>query len=277
MITTVLSVIVLHHPHIDATRNLIQQLKKQYSALVVVDNSPNSHQTELAELFSPEDAYYHFPQNIGLGAAHNVGIKRAMELNCNFVAIFDQDSTIPSELIEKLIRTFDEISQIDPTIAAVGPSYIDDRTNKKNKSNFVFRHTKKKMLISSGSLLSIATLKNIGLMDEDLFIDLIDTEWCHRAYKKGYSVYKSALATMAHRVGEVQPILGGRYQITCMNPFRCYYYARNVKRLMLQRRISFLVGCYALCIYIPRVLIKALFLPNTGMYYKNLIRGFLAK
>ena len=58
------------------------------------------------------------------------------------------------------------------------------------------------LLISSGSLISVETLKVVGLMRDYYFIDYVDTEWCLRAEYLGYKNFVSAQAVMRHTIGD---------------------------------------------------------------------------
>ena len=275
MSVKLLSVIILYHPNLVSVKNLVAALHQQNSDLIVVDNSPQSHDSTLSTILNKQDQYLHFPANIGLGAGHNIAIKRAIRENYDFALIFDQDSTITERFIPNLINTFNEVSQYTKA-AAVGPSYTDQRFNntRREHSHVVKIHAQKRMIISSGALFYVAALKDVGLMDESLFIDFIDTEWCYRAQQKGYKVYQSATAIMEHHLGEMQPIFFGLYKMRYMKPLRYYYFTRNLRRLAQEGRIAPATIYSAYLRHLPAMLIKALFLKNTKAYFKNFIKGF---
>jgi rhamnosyltransferase len=274
MAAKLLSVIILYHPELGSVQELISALHAQGSAIVIVDNSRNSHQDILSTALNKDDEYHHLPQNIGLGAGHNIAIQKALKENYEFLVIFDQDSMITPGFIDALINTFREVS-LDNKVAAVGPSYTDQRFHNTRRENMhvVKTPTPKRMIISSGSLFSVAALKEVGLMDEDLFIDFIDTEWCYRAAQKGYQVYQSATAVMEHHLGEMQPIFFGLYKMRYMKPIRYYYFTRNLRRLSREKRISKATIYSGYLRHLPNMLIKALFLKNTKAYFKNFIKA----
>lgn len=273
-----LSVIILYHPNITAVQQLITELHAQGSDVVIVDNSPTSHQNALNSILTAQDEYHHFPQNIGLGAGHNIAIKRAFSENYEFLLIFDQDSSIPPGFINALLTTFKQVSAHDK-VAAVGPSYTDQRFKNTHRENIhvVSTPTAKRMIISSGSLFSVTALKDVGLMDEALFIDFIDTEWCYRAGQKGYKVYQSASAMMEHHLGEMKPVLFGLYKMRYMKPIRYYYFTRNLRRLAREHRIAKASIWSGYGRHLPSMVIKALFLPHTSNYLKNLVKGLRAQ
>jgi rhamnosyltransferase len=91
-------------------------------------------------------------------------------------------------------------------------------------------------VISSGSLVPIEVLEHVGGMEEALFIDQVDTEWCLRARSMGYRVFGVCAAVLEHRLGEgVRWFWLGRWRrVFRQKPFRYYYIFRNT--LVLFRR-----------------------------------------
>ena len=91
-------------------------------------------------------------------------------------------------------------------------------------------------MISSGCLIPLYAIDNIGEMDEDLFIDHIDTDWFLRAKSLGWQSYGVCGALMDHALGEqTLRVWWGRWRYLPLHqPFRYYYIYRN--SLLLYRR-----------------------------------------
>jgi hypothetical protein len=85
------------------------------------------------------------------------------------------------------------------------------------------------VLIASGSLLPMAVLDEVGGMEEALFIDQVDTEWCLRARGRGYRAFGVRDAVLDHRPGEgLRWIWLGRWRRLIRHPpFRYYTIFRN--------------------------------------------------
>jgi rhamnosyltransferase len=92
------------------------------------------------------------------------------------------------------------------------------------------------VLVASGMLIPLRVIETIGDMEEGLFIDQVDTEWCLRARSKGYSVFGACGAILEHRLGETAPrVWTGRWRrLPRHKPFRYYYIFRNT--IMVSRR-----------------------------------------
>jgi rhamnosyltransferase len=98
-------------------------------------------------------------------------------------------------------------------------------------------------LISSGMLVPSDTLRAVGEMEDALFIDHVDTEWCFRAKRGGYECHGVAAAHMEHELGRSRKrIWLGRWrQVPDHPPERMYYLARNT--LWLSRRDYISLAC----------------------------------
>lgn len=206
----VCAVMVCFYPDINELSSNIMSIVGQVEKLVIVDNSEKpvlsdflteEHQVNKIEWVS-------LNQNLGIGAAHNVGIKIAVEENYDGIILLDQDSNPPDNLVNALVAGVEFLKGQGIKIACIGPDIFNKITNENYKplinkgveldGNFV----EKDVLISSGKLLVANAVKDIGMMDETLFIDLVDFEWCWRAKKYGYRVFNSKDVKMGHMVGQ---------------------------------------------------------------------------
>jgi rhamnosyltransferase len=95
-------------------------------------------------------------------------------------------------------------------------------------------------LISSGCLIPVNVLCDIGMMDESLFIDYVDTEWGLRAKLHGYRLLGASGNLMRHRIGETsrRVWLGRWRQVAVHKSFRYYYIFRNCL-ILLHRPSAF--------------------------------------
>lgn len=240
--TSICAVIVTFNPDQAGLRRLMSALIPQVQQVVVVDNGSDddmaSHLAEFPVTLLP------LGENTGVAAGFNRGIAWAREHGYEKVLLFDQDSVPADDMVELLDRTMAELSAHGEKVAAVGPLARDPRTGHEvgfgRMGLFRFRYVGKMadhgvfpvdFLISSGSLIPIAVLYEIGVMDEGLFIDLVDTEWCLRSAARGFRVYGVSSAILNHGVGEkTADVRLGERQIgsfSCHGPSRHYYIFRN--------------------------------------------------
>lgn len=231
------AVIVTYHPDINNLLRLVKQLSAQNIKVIIVDNTGKDTFT-----VSENDAILiRLAENQGIAAAQNYGIQRAIDNHANYIFFFDQDSTIDPMYTEQMWQDWQQASLLSSKpIAAIGPRFIDSRHhffykiiklnakgihNKINVSN-IQSPLEVSLIISSGSLVPVSALQDIGLMKEALFIDYVDTEWCLRASAKGYAIFVSSQAVMQHAIGDkIIPLFG--FHIPVHSAFRRYFRIRN--------------------------------------------------
>lgn len=237
----VTAVIVLYNPDIETIHNQYRSLLGQISNIVYVDNGSININESLESLRNIESEILPFTiiqnmENHGLGRAQNQGIHRALENNADFILLLDHDSVIREDFTANLIKQYQLLSK-KMRIGAVGPIYINESTGEtypitKYWGPFIKRIIPTKgpveasCLISSGSLISISVLKDVGFMNEDLFVDYIDIEWSYRTRAKGYKLFAIPTAIMNHQIGDKRISFLGR-KISMHSPLRRYFLTRN--------------------------------------------------
>ncbi len=245
------AVVVTFNPERDVLLREFALLVSQVDKIWLVDNAssqsladwvgglPCAGKLELVQMSA----------NLGLGAAQNAGIQLARAAGANHVLILDQDSEPMPDMVDRLLAACDRLQFSGVPVAAVAPVYSDSATGP--ASGFVrlgWLDFKKQtalpgqevveadFVISSGSLIPVSVLDNIGPMDESLFIDHVDTEWCLRAQSKGYRLFGVPGARMVHTLGDRRTrIWFLRWRnVAYHSPFRYYYIFRN--GFLLQKR-----------------------------------------
>lgn len=170
--------------------------------------------------------------NLGLAVALNQGLQSAKEADAAYVLLLDQDSKPPVGMGQMLADELKVLQRNGQKFAAIGPTLLDRKGGGLELAQLREGQIRELTTIAtSGTIIDMAALQIIGNMQEDLFIDGIDHEWCHRARSKGYRVGASTSVTMPHDMGDDGIVLFGRYRPLHRSPFRHYYIARNTLRL----------------------------------------------
>ncbi|MCR0999094.1 glycosyltransferase family 2 protein [Serratia rubidaea] len=248
----VAAVIVSYHPELGNLRTLLQELKNQNIPSVLVDNG--SLNPEVVNQLQEIATVVRLDDNLGIARAQNIGIEQAHQIHqAELIVFFDQDSRIDDHFIAGLLHDYHQVSASNK-IAAIGPVFTDSRygfyyplikVNRFGWRNKINPQQKKNpfevsMIISSGSLIPMSALKDIGMMNETLFIDYVDTEWCLRAVAKGYKIYAATSARMSHAIGD-RAIKLLAWHIPMHSAFRRYYRLRNGLYLCKMPHIPLLV------------------------------------
>lgn len=250
---SVFSVSVTYNPDLDLLNRQIDSLTDQVHGIVMVDNG-SSNISELKDFFLTKQIgikkdfiIVYNGKNVGLGAAQNIGIKAAIESGSSDVLLLDQDSVLSNDFISNLLATRKELTDKKIKVGAIGPIYYNEVTQEMYPITRFFgpfikriKPTEKpeeaSFLIASGCFINMEVLKEVGLMNEKLFIDCIDVDWSFRARAMGYKLFASPKVMMMHTIGEKRLNVVGR-SIAVHSPFRRYYLFRNSVFMVKNRNI----------------------------------------
>jgi rhamnosyltransferase len=232
----VVAIVVTYHPDLDLLAELLSHLTLQVTEVVLIDNgSPCNLIAWNAQQHTAAAAVLALGQNRGIAVAHNAGIEWARNRQAQYVLLMDQDSIPEPDMVQQLFFAIGK--QLLP--AAVGSRYLDERQN--NPPPFIRIRgltlhrcactTENSVvpvdyLISSGCLIPMSILNQVGYMRDDLFIDYVDIEWGLRARRHGFQSYGVCSARMRHTLGEHPIKFLGKY-LPLHSPLRHYYHFRN--------------------------------------------------
>ena len=251
---SVVATVVLFDPNLALLKRLYKSLYNQVDSIVFVDNSEDENikgnmQGWLNQIVLSEITYLNLGRNYGIAYAHNRGIEIAKKSDAKFVLLLDQDSALPSDMVSDLMTVYKNLVNDGQRVATVGPSFLDEKTNELAK---IIRHRNLRVhktipnqlqsfeiadyVISSGSLIPVEVLNEVGDMDEKLFIDWVDIEWGMRAKLHGYASYVAPKVIMRHSIGDEYVNFGNK-NINLHTDFRNYFIVRNSIYLSLYSKL----------------------------------------
>lgn len=230
------AVVILYKPDSSQTYQLIESVIEQVDVLCVIDNSPEATQLNVGK---EKLHYHHFPNNVGVASAHNIGLRDLLSSGCIYGLLLDQDSQIDGDFVFRLSSLMVASKVNKRPLVAIGPRIICSFSEKLVKPR-VQREVMVyddlvcvTQIISSGMMIDLSKLSQIGLKDETLFIDGVDHEWCWRAQTHDFMVAIASKIEMVHRLGDTRSKFAGvTYKVG--SPIRLYYQFRNI--LLLARR-----------------------------------------
>ncbi|MDP5200711.1 glycosyltransferase family 2 protein [Flavobacterium sp. DG2-3] len=241
-------VIVCYNPDVDNLSRICQSLLLSKTNVILVDNTENCFIEDLSQELGVE--LICFNENHGIAKAQNIGINYAIERNADILVFFDQDSQIDDYFISHLTSPF-----IANKPMVVSPVFYDKDQgfrfpNYRLNSLGLLKEIKTlndneiysvDMIISSGSAVSREVFDIVGLMNEDYFIDYVDTEWILRCRSKNIPVFVNPKAKMIHAIGEKSIDL--RFtRLFVHGPLRSYYKVRNSFLFMKNKNVPFFMG-----------------------------------
>lgn len=251
------SIIITYQPDVDILSKLVLENISLFNYVVIVDNA-SLNSKEIVELFSHSDKVklISLDENVGIATAQNIGINSLDVDEDELIVFFDQDSSVDETFLKTLEIGYMELEEKNQSRGVIlGPSFFHRKKNfeypvvKFNKYGlrkkiFVSQFNEAvevSCIISSGMCVKKSILDVVGYMEDELFIDYVDTEWCLRAVGLGYKVFVTPKLVMQHEIG-VDNIKLLKWRIPVHSAKRRYYRIRN----------SFFLGRYK---YIPKLVV----------------------
>lgn len=247
-------VCVTYFPDLELFKESIRSLYNQVDFFIIVDNTIEESSKININFLEKYDwtqkiKIINLDNNYGIGYAQNIGIKFAIENNADYILTTDQDTIYPQRYIDTMLSIYNVYKDMYK-IAAIAPFFrninfssevykliVKDKNDKVLRLKFNTREGLKDVYsvyytISSGMIIPKNVIEEIGFMNEDLFIDWVDTEWCIRANAKGYNVLQTPKISIQHKHGYGTLNLFKNYFVT-HNYIRRYYIYRNGLYLFL--------------------------------------------
>lgn len=277
----------------------LSELAKQFAALpegvlkVVVDNASRGELVAgLADLVE-RTPHAHLVRNLsneGLPAAQNRGVEEAIRLDPSRSALLllDQDSEPEPGSVQVLLDALTSLQQAGLKVGAVGPRLVDEQTGLQHGFHQASRWRWRRVfpvpgdpplpianINGSGTLMPIAVFRTLGGLEEDLFIDHVDTEWSFRLLAAGFGLFGVPAAAFRHRMGERSMrfwLLGWRVWPTRSPQRHCCLF-RNATRLMRRRYVPRVWKCWAVVKLALTVVVTMTAGPQRRLQLLHMARG----
>ena len=259
----------------------VNELLKQTSLVVICNNSK-------------DDLIYHHPRikvlnfgdNLGLARAQTLGMTWAYEDGADFVLQMDQDSLPDPDMVKLLYESYLALLSANYNVGLIGPRDYDRYTKKLHSTSSNPASCQKGKLatgfeeivfvdstLSSGSLIPKKSFQAIGGMLDELFIDVVDFEYCWRLKANGFLIVRNNKARLAHRFGEGRKSILGIFDVPVSSPIRYYYQFRNVLYLFNRSYVPAYWKVRSLYKMINRMLFYPLILNNGKECFKYMLLG----
>jgi GT2 family glycosyltransferase len=216
-----IAVVVINFKGIDDTIECIASLSLQsYTDLTIIAVENGSHDGSVEKFKELEKKYgdklvaLYNDKNLGFDGGANTGIRWALENNCDYVALLNNDAVADKDWVNNLVTAAKKhksglttgllLREDGKTIDSSGDWYSKwglgfprsrgDKTENAPQGGFVFGAS------GGATLFSVPMLREIGIFDEDFFAYYEDNDISFRAQLAGWTVYYEPSAVAYHKL-----------------------------------------------------------------------------
>ncbi len=220
---------------IAACRSLARSAHRDFR-IIIVDNASADDSVAQIRAALPEADIIAATVNAGFAGGCNIGIRRALDLQCEYVFLLNNDAEVESQTISQLIVA----SRARDDRALLGSAVIFADTGKYqffgSKRGAVLDQSEyfsptadtgllqqdvieTDFIMGAGLFLPARVLEKTGLFDERFFLNYEETDLCHRARKLGFPSFVVPSSVVRHHAHATL----GPYRA----PMQLYFLTRN--------------------------------------------------
>lgn len=220
--------IITYFPDMELLHASVLGLLQQVESVLIVNNSEYD-----ITLDTERTVIINCGQNFGIARAQTLAMETSFSNGAEYVFQMDQDSEVPEGMVNELLKSFELLENEGYNVGLVGPLDFDKFTGHVNKARLnkgklvKGRYSLVDSTLSSGSLIPKKAYISIGGMYDDLFIDIVDHEYCWRLRASGFDVVRDNEVKLPHRIGDGKKKILGFISVGVPSPFRHYYAVRN--------------------------------------------------
>jgi GT2 family glycosyltransferase len=270
-------IVVLHWNGLDDTRECLKSLDQIHYddvRIYVVDNhSPDHAGPTLVKEYGDRYKIILNPVNLGYAGGNNVGIRNALDDNCDAVLLLNNDTIVAPDFLDHLVERL----YSDQTMGAVGPKILQYKHRERiwfaggrirwnsgirlshvgfNQTDGPIYQTPHPIDFMTGCcvLVKREAISRAGMLPEDYFLYFEDADWSVAISRADYNVWLEPKSLIWHKeVSEGKKL----------SPMKTYYLTRNYLRFGMK---------YA------NLFQKIIFIPAYTLYYgllyiKNVANG----
>jgi GT2 family glycosyltransferase len=207
--------------------------------LIVVDNASDQEIASAVTERFPTAILIQNAHNLGFAGGMNVGLRRALELGVDYILLLNNDTTVERSMIRHLVHASVAagdagivsplvLSQTSRDMVMSAGWSFDARRGHPGRPVMSGQTADGRMrgvrevIASSGEamLVSAATAREVGSLDETLYLRLEDIDWSLRMRARGRRNYVALDGRLWHAVSASS---GGDH-----SPVSAYYHTRNM-------------------------------------------------
>lgn len=230
--------VITYNPNVSEFLLNIQNIVNGINEIIIIDNN-SSNFNEIENILNDNLVKYKIIKNkinIGVGAALNQALNWAIENDYEWLLTFDQDSRCDKKFFDELFIADQEEKNVAIYYPQINVSEQDNFLKEKNNtSNNIKKNILKllkfdlEMPITSGALMNVNIIKQLGGYDSEMFIDGVDFDIDIKIHKSRYKMIKQPKAILYHKIGSPKSTSRFIFSVTASghSALRCFYMNRN--------------------------------------------------
>lgn len=260
-------IIIINYNNYQDTIECIGSLEKisykNFEILIIDNNSSNDSINKIKASFNKYETIQ-LKDNLGFAGGNNVGIKKAMEDDADFILLLNNDTIVETNFLDEMINSFYNNAK---NVGIVGPkiySYYNKQLSEDTGNIDFFKFTtnnnsynKNKNKYELGQevnfisgccmLIKKEVFDTVGFLPEEYFMYYEDTDFCTKALEKEFKILYNPKALIYHKESSST---GGKE-----SPFSIKWNNRN--RIIFMHKYKYKVSkfsflCSKLYIYVTR-------------------------
>jgi GT2 family glycosyltransferase len=219
--------------------------------IIVVDNGSSAESRERLRRELPKSVtFIQSDHNLGFAGGNNLGIRQAMELGARYILLINNDATLKSDAMRRMIETATRIDRLGilggkilvandagptPEIWSAGGWYSPLRASgylagqgETDRGQYEAA-SEAEFLPACMWLVPTDVFRSVGLLDEEFFLYAEDLDYSLKLRRAGYHLYYEPAAVCFHKVSRSHWRDRKR-----ASPLLNYYTNRN--RVLIARR-----------------------------------------
>lgn len=246
------AVVIVNYNGAEDTIECINSLNEieydNYTVFVIENGSSIKPTKKQVNYLRNKSVYIESDENLGFSGGNNIGIRKAIEAEFDYVLLLNNDTTVRTDFLNILVNVAKEEECVGvvggkiafynkPDYLWYGGGHMDERCGggsheRWNEMNQIDTGAIREVTFITGCLMLIPVevIKNVGLLSEEYFLYAEDTDFCCKVMKAGYKLWFCENTLIYHKVSAST---GETSDITQ------YYMVRNVLYLSKKFRVDY--------------------------------------
>lgn len=246
------AIIIVNYNGAEDTIECVKSLNKinydNYKIFVIENGSSKKPTKDQIDYLKGQTVYIESAENLGFSGGNNIGIRKAIENEFDYMLLLNNDTTVEPDFLSILIDAATKKNNVgivggkiafysNPSHLWYGGGHMDEKLGggaheRWNDLNPEDTGEIREVTFITGCLMLIPTevVKKVGLLSEEYFLYAEDTDFCYKVLEAGYKLWFCENTLIYHKVSASTGATSAMTQ---------YYMVRNVLYLTKKYRTDY--------------------------------------